>query len=339
MSVSMKNRFIKQIFLFFVLPALLLFLLSSFLLVKNWEISARIAVVALAVSCWVGYTWWIMLKVWQSVHSLEIAMDLLSSGKPFKGQNKEDGIFCQAFLTSLGEISQKMDQQRLEIQDERLRRLRSVIDGQDLERQRLSRELHDGIGQSLIAVKLQLENAGELTHSQMRASVDVAKGMIDQTIDEVRRVTNALLPAALSEFGLVTALRTRCDEMANAAGLKVTFEHKGSFDRLDDKSKTYLYRIAQEAITNAIKHARAGILSIQLTRSTNEVQLIVSDNGKGFIFDPVRFAHRNGLQNIKERVALLQGTFEIKTEPEAGTTLFVSIPYTTGNGKSTNYPG
>lgn len=335
----MKNRFIKQILLFFVFPTLVLFMSIVVVMMFSKHQEVQIGVPLFLMVLWVVLEYWFLQKAGKSVETLEAALGILSSGKILKGENETSGLFCRMFLVSLGEISHKMDQQRMEIQDARLRRLRSVIDGQDQERQRLSRELHDGIGQSLIAVKLQLENAGDLTHSQMRASVDVAKGMIDLTIDEVRRVTNALLPAALSEFGLVTALRTRCDEMANAAGLKVTFEHQGSFERLDDKSKTYLYRIAQEAITNAIKHARASSLSIQLIRSLNEVQLIVSDNGKGFIFDPVRFAHRNGLQNIKERVALLQGTFEITTEPEAGTKLFVSIPYLKGNGKSTNYPG
>lgn len=275
----------------------------------------------------------------RSLKKLEHALKQLKDGKvPEAGKDSDTNLFSSQ-MESLAEVSARMNRQQQELQEERTNRLRSVIDGQDQERQRLSRELHDGIGQSLIAIKLQLEHAEEMGHSQMRASIDVSKGMIDQTIDEVRRVTNALLPAALNEFGLITALRARCEEMANHAGLKINFENYGSIDRLDNKSKTYLYRIAQEAITNTIKHARATELSISISRQDADVLMVVSDNGKGFIFDPVSFAHRNGLQNIRERVTLLDGTFDLLSSPGEGTTLKISIPYKAGNGKDTHHTG
>ena len=110
-------------------------------------------------------------------------------------------------------------------------------------------------------------------------------------------------------------------------------------ERLDSRSQTYLYRIAQEAITNTIKHARASRLDIQIHRAGPEVILLVSDNGKGFIFDPVSYAHRNGIQNIRERVALLNGTFDLRSQPEKGTQLKITIPYKTANGKHSNHPG
>ncbi|MBK7172791.1 MAG: sensor histidine kinase [Bacteroidales bacterium] len=335
----MKNRFIKQIIFLFVLPTTLLFsifFLLVFGLGPNFPVITPLLIMFIMWSSWVIYA---TRKVADSLRDLEQALLMLREGKTFRNKNFKRSHLCGIFLGSLEDISMQMNSQQEELKAERISRLRSVIDGQDQERHRLSRELHDGIGQSLIAVKLQLESAGELTPSQMRASIDVAKGMIDQTIDEIRRVTNALLPAALNEFGLITALRTRCEEMATTAGLLFSFENTGSVDRLDDKSKTYLYRITQEAISNIIKHARASSMSIKLLRNGNEVSLIVSDNGKGFIFDPVRFAHRNGLQNIRERASLLNGTFEIRSQPDAGTTLQVSIPYITGNGKNKNHPG
>ena len=285
----------------------------------------------------VGALW--SRKIRKSYRQVEEALQDLNEGREFNVKATVSNLIFGDLLSSIDKASKRMKQQQQELDEERVSRLRSMIDGQDQERQRLSRELHDGMGQSLIAVKLQLESAGELSHSQMRASVDVAKGMLDHTIDEVRRVTNALLPAALNEFGLITALRTRCEEMANAAGLKVTFENHGLVDRLDTKSKTYLYRIAQEAITNTIKHARASQMDIKLNRSGQEVTIQISDNGKGFIFDPVSFAHRNGIQNMRERVALLNGTFDIKSRPGAGTTLKVTIPYRTGNGKHSHPSG
>jgi signal transduction histidine kinase len=335
----MKNRFIKQILFLFVLPTVMLFCINTMLIFVIGSSSIVLAAVITLFTVWSFWVIYACRRVADSIQDLEQALMVLREGKTLPRHKTKKGQLFILFLNSLEDISMQMYTQQEELKAERTSRLRTVIDGQDQERHRLSRELHDGIGQSLIAVKLQLENAGEQTHSLMRASIDIAKGMIDQTIDEIRRVTNALLPAALNEFGLITALRTRCEEMATNAGLMFTFENNGSIDRLDDKSKTYLYRITQEAISNIIKHARASSMNIKLLRNGNEVNLIVSDNGKGFIFEPVRFAHRNGLQNIRERAALLNGTFEIRSRPDAGTTLQVTIPYITGNGKNKNHPG
>jgi len=335
----MHNTLHKQLFLFFVfllvsIPVAVL--LSS---LKGIPVEIRYLIICiLFFSLLISGVRWVQ-GFCRSYSQVEQALQDLNEGRAFRENGSAANLLFGSLLASLDKASKRMKQQQQELEEERVNRLRSVIDGQDQERQRLSRELHDGMGQSLIAVKLQLESAGDLSHSQMRASVDVAKGMLDQTIDEVRRVTNALLPAALNEFGLITALRTRCEEMANAAGLKVAFENHGSVDRLDNKSKTYLYRIAQEAITNTIKHARASQMDIKLNRSGQEVTLQISDNGKGFIFDPVSFAHRNGIQNMRERVALLNGSFDIKSRPNAGTTLKVTIPYKTGNGKHSHPTG
>ncbi len=246
--------------------------------------------------------------------------------------SKGNGIFAELNST-LATIFHRIRKQEDELQREKLRRLRSVIDGQDQERNRLSRELHDGIGQSLIAVKLQLENAETQNYSMMRAGIDSAKNMIDLTVEDVRRVCHALMPAALNEFGIVSTLRAICSEMGSLAGFTAVFENEGSLDRMSKKSQVYLYRITQEALNNIAKHARATKVILRLSRENNIVTLLVSDNGKGFIFDPVSFAQRNGLQNMRERTQLLQGEFTIHSQPGNGTTIKVSIPYTTGNGK------
>lgn len=332
LQVLMHNHFIKQIILLFVAPAAFFLATVSILIATEVAVPVQLSCIALMLVIWLGVAFLVIRRYSRSIRSVENALSSLHLQLPETGSGSPHPGLFSPIVDSLGKVSERMKEQQEELQMERLRRLRSVIDGQDQERQRLSRELHDGIGQSLIAVKLQLEHSGNQGQSQMRASVDVAKGMIDVTIDEVRRVTNALLPAALNEFGLSTALRARCDEMALVAGLKIHFETSGTVDRLDGKSKTYLYRIAQEAITNVIKHARASRLNVQLLREGQQVTLIVSDNGKGFIFDPAAFAHRNGIQNIRERVALLDGTFSLNTGPDAGTTLEVTIPYKTVNG-------
>jgi signal transduction histidine kinase len=319
----------KQLYLYFVLPPLLISLLL-------WSILAYEA--GIGVSSAIGLTLIIILillnlKTVNHIQRLRKNLINIENGSLINIDSKGNGIFAELNLT-LKSIFQRIRKQETELQQEKLRRLRSVIDGQDQERNRLSRELHDGIGQSLIAIKLQLENAETQNYSMMRAGIDSAKNMIDITIEEVRQVCNALLPAALNEFGIVSTLRALFSELGSLAGFKAVFENTGSLDRISKKSQIYLYRIAQEALNNVTKHARANEVIMKLNRINNIVTLEVTDNGKGFIFDPVSFAQRNGLQNMRERTHLLEGEFIINSLPGKGTTIKVSIPYDTGNGKN-----
>jgi signal transduction histidine kinase len=280
----------------------------------------------------------IIPKMIKPLSRVELAIESLEKGNPLPSEAiavTEN----EPLLGSLQRISERIGIQEKELQDEKLRRLRSVIDGQDRERQRLARELHDSLGQSLIAVRLQLESTEKPGISQVRAAIDVSKGMIDQAIDEVRRISNDLQPAALDELGLESALRTRTMELAAIAGITATFECNGSIERLAKKSKIYLFRIAQEAITNTIKHARATEMAASIARNDQTVILTLTDNGKGFMIDPKSYAHRNGIQNMRERASLLGGTFTIESAPKAGTRITVTIPYKRNEGDDKNFTG
>jgi signal transduction histidine kinase len=318
----------KQLYFNFVLPPLIIsiFIWSIILFHAGFGFWSLISLLLIFS--------WILLSIRIAKHINQLHKNLfdIENGSLSDSEIKGKGVFAQLNQT-LTNIFERIRKQEDELQTEKLRRLRSVIDGQDQERQRLSRELHDGIGQSLIAIKLQLENAETQNYSMMRAGIDSAKNMIDTTIEDVRNVCNALMPAALNEFGVVSTLRALFSELGALAGFKSVFENEGSLDRMSKKSQVYLYRIAQEALNNITKHARASQVTMKLKRSNNIVTLEVTDNGKGFIFDPVCFAQRNGLQNMRERTQLLQGEFTINSEPGKGTTILVSIPYNTGNGK------
>jgi len=325
---KMKSRFMKQLYLNFVLPPLIISILLWSIVV--WETGLGFS--SVLVFFLIAILLVISKRTANHINLLRTNLLNIENGSLRDIEIKGKGVFAELNIT-LTNIFQRIRKQEEELQREKLRRLRSVIDGQDQERNRLSRELHDGIGQSLIAVKLQLENAETQNYSMMRAGIDSAKNMIDLTIEDVRRVCNALLPAALDEFGIVSTLRALNSELSSLAGFKAVFENDGSLDRMSKKSQIYLYRIAQEALNNIAKHSRATQVVMKLRRENNIVTLEVSDNGKGFIFDPVSFAQRNGLQNMRERTNLLQGEFIINSEPGNGTTIKVSIPYTTGNGK------
>jgi signal transduction histidine kinase len=318
----------KQLYFNFVLPPVLISLVLLVVIVSESGVSLSSITVLVLISALI----FLSIKTANHINRLRNNLINIENGSFTNIEIKGNGIFAE-LNQNLFSIFQRIRKQEDELQREKLQRLRSVIDGQDQERNRLSRELHDGIGQSLIAVKLQLENAETLNYSMMRAGIDSAKNMIDITIEEVRRVCNALLPAALDEFGILSTLRALSSEMGSLAGFNPVFENEGSLDRISKKSQIYLYRIAQETLNNIAKHARATEVIMKLKRLNNIVTLEVSDNGKGFIFDPVSFAQRNGLQNMRERTHLLDGEFTINNQPGKGTTIKVSIPYTTGNGK------
>lgn len=334
MMTRLKKHLINQ----FVLPAGILFTVAGILsFVIFRQVPAGLALVAAAIFI-ISAGLLIIPRVLKPIDVVEKTVDALENGLEVP-ESQATASSDDPLLQSLDRISEKIRLQEKELQEEKLRRLRSVIDGQDQERQRLARDLHDSLGQSLIAVRLQLEAADKPSISQVRASVDVSKGMIDHAIDEVRRISNALQPAALDEFGLETALRTRTMEMASVAGIKASFDCIGSVERLEKKSKIYLYRIAQEAVTNIIKHARATEMQVTLSRNDQTVNLTISDNGKGIMPDPASYADRNGIQNMRERASLLSGTFNIESAPKAGTTITVKIPYKRNEGENKNPAG
>ncbi len=324
----MKSRFLKQLYLNFVLPPVIISILLWSIFVWKSGMGPNSILLLIGMGGWL----FLSFRTARLLHHLHKNVINIEKSSSTEIDIKGHGVFAQLSII-LRSIVHKIRKQEEELQNEKLRRLRSVIDGQDQERNRLSRELHDGIGQSLIAVKLQLENTETQNYSMMRAGIDSAKNMIDLTIEDVRRVCNALMPAALDEFGIVSTLRSLCSELGSLAGFNAVLENEGSLDRMSKKSQVYIYRIAQEALHNITKHARATQVIIKLSRVNNIVTLEVSDNGKGFIFDPVCFAQRNGLQNMRERTNLLQGEFIINSKPGSGTTIKVSIPYNTSNGK------
>jgi len=216
-------------------------------------------------------------------------------------------------------MTQKLKLKSEELETERMKSMRSLIDGQEIERQRLSRELHDSLGQLLIALKLKYESA---------TSKKELGELFDKTIEETRRISNNLMPAALAEFGLTTALRNICNDISENTNIEVQFKAHGTIKSLDLEVKIYLFRIIQEALTNIIKHAQANSAIIDLNYSNNIVNIRINDNGIGFDTQAHLKKNSNGLNNIKDRVSLLNGTIHLSSKKNKGTLLVISIPIT-----------
>ncbi|MFO7868358.1 MAG: histidine kinase [Bacteroidales bacterium] len=211
------------------------------------------------------------------------------------------------------------------LQEERKKRISSFIDGQDNERKRLSRELHDGIGQSLVGIKMRLdtvrlENTPENIHV-----LQMIQSFVQQTILEVRRVSNNLIPSVLQDIGLKRALEKLCTETQKNSTMSIHLDTDMYTKINHDKIKTTIYRIVQETLHNAIKHSEAQEMNIMLIQETSRVRLIVEDDGQGF--DAENMQRRgNGLYFMQERVSILGGTITISSELNKGTYIDVQIP-------------
>jgi two-component system NarL family sensor kinase len=205
-------------------------------------------------------------------------------------------------------------------------RLTALIDGQEMERQRVSRELHDGLGQYLIAIKLKLENIVNNTDPKLKDPLVQVQEMFDSTIEEIKKISDNLMPSILKEFGLETALRNLCKMFSRTTGLNVHFESLALKSLPDVRKSTYLYRIAQEALNNVIKHSEATEAWLQLIKLGSHIELIVEDNGKGFNFGQDFRSSGNGIYTMRERTSILGGTFELKSDEGSGTIIVVKIP-------------
>ena len=223
----------------------------------------------------------------------------------------------------IGSLAETFNTMSDQVREERRKRILALFDGQEMERRRISRELHDGLGQKLVGTKLQIENCDEDDPSCLRKTMRETKVSLHGIVDELRRISNDLMPAALDELGLETALRNLCSDIGRQLGIEVDFG-TSLISSPDGNTAIYLFRIAQEGIHNIIKHARAGSISMQLIENRESLILILEDDGFGF--DPQQVVKGNGLSNMRERAILLGGTFSVESEPGKGTTIRVKIP-------------
>jgi len=209
----------------------------------------------------------------------------------------------------------------------------SVVSSQEDERARLSRDLHDGLSQLLVSVKLQIES-GQVKLHQVNAGPEAAKlsfaratDQLNEALSEVRRISHNLRPALLDDLGLVAAFEHLADEFEHASNLPVSFHAAGEFQALDEISNTVLFRVAQEALTNIHKHAQqVSHVNVQLLSDAEGIRLIIADDGRGFDIKGVaNHPHRGiGLSNMRERLAAINGRLELQSDT-SGTTVTASL--------------
>lgn len=216
------------------------------------------------------------------------------------------------------------------------RMVEKVVFAQEDERRRIAYDLHDGIAQLVVSAKQHVDTCGDLWDSDSpRAARELAKGLdrLQRAIAETRRVLVALRPSAVDSIGLVAAVRSSLDEAAQEAGWTVGFTENLRGIPLPPAVETAVFRIIQEALANASRHAATSRLDLDLRREQGWLTLDVRDCGVGFVASSDR-ANRQGLGlvSMRERAQLLGGTCAIESQPGHGTRICVRLPL--GNGQA-----
>lgn len=228
-------------------------------------------------------------------------------------------------IDAFNNMSETLAKQSKQIEIDRLKKLSSMIDGQELERMRLSRDLHDGLAQSILAVKMKLEQTKGADLQKNQQLIAEIQEMIKNIIAEIRNISSNLMPPVLESFGIDQALRKLSYDTSSNSAIDVEYLSENLPLDLNSKTQIYLYRISQEAINNIVKHSKATNSLIKICFHNNTIFLNIADNGKGFNFDKSKNIG-NGLGNIKERVELLNGILNLKTN-ENGSEYKIEIPY------------
>ncbi len=209
--------------------------------------------------------------------------------------------------------------------EKQLSATQSLLRGQEEERNRLARDLHDGLGGLLSGVKLQLgAMKGNLILSEeMGRTFNNALNKLDESIHEMRRVAHNMMPEALLKLGLRQALQDYCDGLSESQQFHIAGEFHGLERRMEASTEVVVYRIVQELLNNAVKHSGANQVLAQVMRQDNNLTITVEDNGKGFNMADPLFHQGAGLRNIRSRVDYLKGHLDIQSAPGKGTSIHI----------------
>jgi two-component system sensor histidine kinase UhpB len=210
------------------------------------------------------------------------------------------------------------------LEAERRRAGSAALQAQEEERARVARDLHDEVNQSLTGLLLRLEAAREAAPPELEAELADTKALANQAMRELLSLARQLRPTALDDLGLKAAIAGQVEQLARGE-IEAEFGAEGDFSGLDDDAQLVVYRVAQEALSNAARHSGAARVTVRLRRSDDGgVELTVSDDGRGFAFDESEGGL--GIGGMRERALLIGGKLTIESRPGHGTTVRLSVP-------------
>jgi two-component system, NarL family, sensor histidine kinase UhpB len=210
------------------------------------------------------------------------------------------------------------------LEAERRRAGSAALRAQEEERARVARDLHDEVNQSLTGLLLRLEAAREAAPPELEAELAETKALANQAMQELLSLARQLRPTALDDLGLTAAIAGQVEQLAHGE-INAEFVAEGDFSNLEDDTQLVVYRVAQEALSNATRHSEAANVTARLRRGEEEgVELEVSDDGRGFAFDESEGGL--GIAGMRERALLIGAKLTIESRPEHGTTVQLTVP-------------
>ncbi|MGE0066898.1 MAG: sensor histidine kinase [Solirubrobacterales bacterium] len=239
----------------------------------------------------------------------------------------------QALPSSIDGVAETEEVERLELaflrmmrrlEAERRRAGSAALRAQEEERARVARDLHDEVNQSLTGLLLRLEAARESAPPELEAELAEIRALANQAMRELLSLARQLRPTALDDLGLAAAVAGQVEQLGRG-DLDAVVEVEGDFSELDDDAQLVVYRVAQEALSNAARHSGAEHVAVRLRRNPGSgVELEVSDDGRGFAFDE---SERGlGIPGMRERALLVGGELTIESRPGHGTTVRLTVP-------------
>jgi signal transduction histidine kinase len=236
-------------------------------------------------------------------------------------------VVALATVLRLRVLERRTEQQRTEavLAEQQMRSLsQQLVAAQEEERKKLSRELHDHVGQMLTALRMELGRVERGSGEEQRQSVAECRQLVDTMVRTVRDLALGLRPSMLDDFGLQPALEWHVRDLERRHGVRVELEISGDIGQLSERYRTCVYRVIQEALTNCIRHAQAARIRVGVNAAGDRLEVAVADDGIGL--DPSRRRHGLGLLGLEERVKELGGTTLIRSSQGGGTSINIRLP-------------
>ena len=210
-------------------------------------------------------------------------------------------------------------------EEKKLLAARSIVDGQENERKRIAKELHDGLGVLLSAAKMQFTSIKD-TRPENKPYIERANKLLEQASGDVRKISHNMMPGLLTRFGFYEAVEDLLEKVDETDGIKADCEITGQLDRLPENMEIMLYRIIQEMVNNTLKHAGATTINLKVDAGQEVLKIRYRDDGKGFDPQDKKKSSSLGLTSIESRVNFLGGRLQLDTAPGKGTAYSLDIP-------------
>ncbi|HEX5956021.1 MAG TPA: sensor histidine kinase [Solirubrobacterales bacterium] len=210
------------------------------------------------------------------------------------------------------------------LEAERRRASSAALDAQEEERARIARDLHDEVNQSLTGLLLRLEAMREKAPPELAVALAEVRTLANQALQELLALARQLRPTALDDLGLKAALAGHVAAVGRQSGIETSFESEGDIASVPQDVQVVAYRVAQEALSNAVRHSGAAHLNVRLEREDGSVELSVADDGRGFTFEQA--SRGLGLAGMRERALLVNGELQVESRPQVGTKVRLLVP-------------